>query len=192
MNAFPVVLIFLILSVMSVNLNSRPGPVAVLPVLEAQSVPGSEMADLQDFPDAPHSPRQRPVKPLDRLAAALGTPAARLMHSQLTKRGPESDPAHQAIHPASKGAGMNRPDHPAVTDLEAAVASPSQHFGSPAEVLAAEGLDHVAKRRILESWIRDAEMLAEAASEGMTGGGQNSQQEAQQALAQLEKQAAGR
>jgi len=87
---------------------------------------------------------------------------------------------------------MIRPDHPAVTDLEAAVASPSQHFGSPAEVLKTEGLDHAAKRRILESWIRDAEMLAEAATEGMAGNGQSRLQEAHQALDQLEQQAAGR
>jgi hypothetical protein len=70
-------------------------------------------------------------------------------------------------------------------DIEAAVLSPSRYFSSPEEVLQRRGLSHADRRRILESWVRDAKLLADAEAEGMAGPGRPRLQEAVQALSRL-------
>lgn len=51
-----------------------------------------------------------------------------------------------------------------------AVADPSRQFASPMEVVNDATLDIDAKRLILESWKKDAELLSTATDENMTGG----------------------
>ena len=51
-----------------------------------------------------------------------------------------------------------------------AVADPSRQFGRPLDVLYDDVLDVDAKRHILESWKKDAQLLSTATNENMSGG----------------------
>ncbi|HMN47443.1 MAG TPA: hypothetical protein PKE27_22915 [Povalibacter sp.] len=53
---------------------------------------------------------------------------------------------------------------------EDAIADPSRQFETPMDVLRDTRLDVDAKRAILESWKKDAELLSTATNENMTGG----------------------
>ena len=53
---------------------------------------------------------------------------------------------------------------------EDAIADPSRQFKTPMDVLRDPKLDVDAKRAILESWKKDAELLSTATNENMTGG----------------------
>lgn len=53
---------------------------------------------------------------------------------------------------------------------EDAIADPSRQFKTPMEVVNDRTLDVDAKRQILESWKKDAELLSTATDENMTGG----------------------
>ena len=54
-------------------------------------------------------------------------------------------------------------------DVENAVMDPTRYFARPAEVLDAAALSVDEKRRILQSWALDAQLISEAESENMRG-----------------------
>jgi len=54
-------------------------------------------------------------------------------------------------------------------DVDDAVMDPSRYFSRPAEVLDDPRLNRNEKRRILQSWALDAELISEAESENMRG-----------------------
>lgn len=53
---------------------------------------------------------------------------------------------------------------------EDAIADPTRQFNTPMDVVNDPTLDVDAKRQILESWKKDAELLSTATNENMTGG----------------------
>jgi hypothetical protein len=54
--------------------------------------------------------------------------------------------------------------------IEDVIADPTRRYQSPSQVLDDPGLDLDDKRRILESWKKDAELLSTATNENMAGG----------------------
>ncbi len=54
-------------------------------------------------------------------------------------------------------------------DVDHAVLDPTRYFSRPAEVLLVTDLSHDEKRRILQSWALDAELISQAESENMRG-----------------------
>lgn len=79
--------------------------------------------------------------------------------------------------------GQDRPD------IEALVKDPGRHFGAPREVVAADGLTREEKRRILDSWALDAQLLEVAEEENMPGLDRPRLREVKLALLELEEQA---
>lgn len=73
----------------------------------------------------------------------------------------------------------------AQNDMEKAVAQPWKVYAAPEEVLTDEKLSTSEKRRILESWERDARELAVAEEENMGGGEPNMLDRVVTALTQL-------
>ena len=55
-------------------------------------------------------------------------------------------------------------------DVGDAVLDPTRYFSRPCDVLDAATLTRDEKRRILESWVTDAELLSTAEAENMPGG----------------------
>lgn len=78
---------------------------------------------------------------------------------------------------------------PQQTRTDDAIADPSRQFEKPGDVLSDTRLDSDAKRAILESWKKDAELLSTASNENMSGGEAHTSvlQEVTLALEQLEK-----
>ena len=76
--------------------------------------------------------------------------------------------------------------------VEAAIADPTSLFQHPADVLQDGSLDPEEKRRILESWKKDAELLATAQAENMAGGERSHLQDVSLALEQLERTSGSR
>ena len=70
-------------------------------------------------------------------------------------------------------------------ELERAVTQPSSVYEAPEDVLADSRLDDTQKRRVLESWERDARELAVAEDENMAGGEPNRLGAVLEALAKL-------
>ena len=54
-------------------------------------------------------------------------------------------------------------------DVDNAVMDPTRYFSRPCDVLNDPRLNRDEKRRILESWALDAELISEAESENMRG-----------------------
>ncbi|MBM2854003.1 MAG: hypothetical protein HW417_931 [Steroidobacteraceae bacterium] len=54
-------------------------------------------------------------------------------------------------------------------DVDNAVMDPTRYFSRPCEVLDDARLNRDEKRRILQSWALDAELISEAESENMRG-----------------------
>lgn len=73
-------------------------------------------------------------------------------------------------------------------DVDAVVLDPAAHFASPMDVVRDTRLTSSDKRRILESWVRDAELLSQAEAENMQGTERTRLQEASLALQELQKQ----
>jgi hypothetical protein len=71
--------------------------------------------------------------------------------------------------------------------VENAIADPTRFYASPMDVVHDEELDVDQKRRILESWKRDAELLSTAQDENMAGGERPQLQDVSLALGALEK-----
>lgn len=71
-------------------------------------------------------------------------------------------------------------------DIATILKDPRKHFASPRDVVAAEGYTHDEKRRILESWALDAQLLNVAEEENMGGGDRPGLREVKLALLELE------
>ena len=71
--------------------------------------------------------------------------------------------------------------------VDAAVADPTREFETPMAVVEDPQLDAADKRRILESWKKDAELLSTAQDENMTGGERPQLQDVSLALDKLER-----
>ena len=71
--------------------------------------------------------------------------------------------------------------------VEAALKDPAAHFASPRDVLADRVLSRDDKRKVLEAWVKDAQLIAKADEENMTGGEPARLGEAKIALGELDK-----
>jgi hypothetical protein len=71
--------------------------------------------------------------------------------------------------------------------VENAIADPTRFYASPMDVVHDDELDTDQKRRILESWKRDAELLSTAQDENMAGGERPQLQDVSLALGALDK-----
>jgi hypothetical protein len=83
---------------------------------------------------------------------------------------------------------MTRRKGPASADnatVDEVIKDPTVRFDSPAAVLADPALTEEQKETILTSWVKDAELLAEAENENMGGGERSRLQEASVALESL-------
>ena len=72
-------------------------------------------------------------------------------------------------------------------DVDAAVRDPADFFASPMDVVSDRRLSKEDKRRILESWVLDAELLSQAEAENMPGNDPPRLQEAKLALLELQR-----
>jgi hypothetical protein len=75
-----------------------------------------------------------------------------------------------------------------MADVEAIIKDPAKHFRHPADVLKDTGLGHEDKRRILQSWALDSQLLTVAEEENMGGQDRPGLREVKLALLELEKQ----
>jgi hypothetical protein len=71
--------------------------------------------------------------------------------------------------------------------VESAISDPTRHYTRPMDVLQDDQLDTDEKRRILESWKKDAELLSTAQAENMSGGERPQLQDVSLALTHLEQ-----
>jgi hypothetical protein len=72
-------------------------------------------------------------------------------------------------------------------DIETILKDPDKHFAAPRDVVADPDLDVADKRRILESWALDAQLLSVADEENMSGGDRPGLREVKLALLELER-----
>jgi hypothetical protein len=72
--------------------------------------------------------------------------------------------------------------------IESAIADPTRHYACPIDVVHDDSLDAGEKRKILESWKKDAELLSTAQDENMAGGERPQLQDVSLALTELERQ----
>jgi hypothetical protein len=72
--------------------------------------------------------------------------------------------------------------------VENAIADPTRYYTSPMDVVRDDALDSEEKRRILESWKKDAELLSTAQDENMAGGERPQLQDVSLALGALDAQ----
>lgn len=79
-------------------------------------------------------------------------------------------------------------DQATTIDVATAVRDPTRYFSRPCDVLEDARLTRDQKRRILESWALDAELMSEAESENMPGrtGDRSYLREAKLALLKLD------
>ena len=68
-----------------------------------------------------------------------------------------------------------------------AISDPTREYRHPMDVVKDGSLDAGEKRRILESWKKDAELLSTAQDENMTGGERPHLQDVMLALQELER-----
>jgi hypothetical protein len=71
--------------------------------------------------------------------------------------------------------------------IESAISDPTRHYTCPMDVVKDESLDTDEKRKILESWKQDAELLSTAQDENMTGGERPQLQDVSLALQELDQ-----
>jgi hypothetical protein len=71
--------------------------------------------------------------------------------------------------------------------VESAISDPTRHYDCPMDVVNDGALDTHEKRRILESWKKDAELLSTAQAENMSGGERPQLQDVSLALGELER-----
>jgi hypothetical protein len=74
-------------------------------------------------------------------------------------------------------------------DIEAIMKDPVKHFATPRDVVADGRLSTDEKRRILDSWALDAQLLSVAEEENMGGKDRPGLREVKLALLELEKSA---
>ena len=70
--------------------------------------------------------------------------------------------------------------------VESAISDPTRHYTRPMDVVHDESLDTEEKRKILESWKKDAELLSTAQDENMSGGERPQLQDVSIALGELD------
>ncbi len=75
----------------------------------------------------------------------------------------------------------------ATRTVDELVKDPAGHFRAPAEVLTDRTLNKDGKRRVLEAWVKDAQLISKADDENMSGGEPPRLREAKLALDQLDK-----
>jgi hypothetical protein len=73
--------------------------------------------------------------------------------------------------------------------VENAISDPTRAYTCPMDVVNDESLDADEKRRILESWKKDAELLSTAQAENMAGGERPQLQDVSLALNELDQRA---
>lgn len=71
--------------------------------------------------------------------------------------------------------------------IETIIKDPVKHFAAPRDVVADPALTREEKRRILDSWALDAQLLAVAEEENMAGKDRPGLREVKLALLELEK-----
>ena len=71
--------------------------------------------------------------------------------------------------------------------VESAISDPTRHYTCPMDVVRDESLDTDEKRKILESWKKDAELLSTAQAENMSGGERPQLQDVSLALSELDR-----
>jgi hypothetical protein len=71
--------------------------------------------------------------------------------------------------------------------VESAISDPTRHYARPMDVVQDESLDIEEKRKILESWKKDAELLSTAQDENMGGGERPQLQDVSLALTELDR-----
>jgi hypothetical protein len=71
--------------------------------------------------------------------------------------------------------------------VENAISDPTRHYAHPMDVVNDDSLDVDEKRRILESWKKDAELLSTAQDENMGGGERPQLQDVSLALTELDR-----
>ena len=74
-------------------------------------------------------------------------------------------------------------------DIEVVIKDPMKHFASPREVVADARFTIEEKRRILDSWALDAQLLTVAEEENMPGADRPGLREVKLAQLELEKKA---
>jgi hypothetical protein len=79
---------------------------------------------------------------------------------------------------------MTQPEQQRIED---AIGDPTREYARPMDVVNDQRLDFDQKRRILESWKKDAELLSTAQDENMSGGERPQLQEVSMALTELER-----
>jgi hypothetical protein len=72
-------------------------------------------------------------------------------------------------------------------DIDALVRDPADCFATPMDVVNDARLNKEEKKRVLESWARDAEQLSQAEAENMPGPDRPHLQEVHLALLELQK-----
>jgi hypothetical protein len=75
--------------------------------------------------------------------------------------------------------------------VESAISDPTRHYARPMDVVHDESLEPKDKRRILESWKKDAELLSTAQDENMSGGERPQLQDVSLALTELDRDSPG-
>lgn len=73
--------------------------------------------------------------------------------------------------------------------IDAILKDPGAHFAAPRDVVADGRFSHEEKRRILDSWALDAQLLTVADEENMAGSERPGLREVKLALLELEKRA---
>jgi hypothetical protein len=71
--------------------------------------------------------------------------------------------------------------------IEAILKDPDKHYRSPRDVVADARLTHAQKRRVLESWAVDAQLISVADEENMTGTERPHLRDVKLALLELER-----
>ena len=71
--------------------------------------------------------------------------------------------------------------------VESAISDPTRHYACPMDVVDDDSLDIEEKRKILESWKKDAELLSTAQAENMSGGERPQLQDVSLALSELDR-----
>jgi hypothetical protein len=79
-------------------------------------------------------------------------------------------------------------DRQRTPSVETIIKDPAKHFRRPGDVVADASLNVEQKRRILESWALDSQLIAVAEEENMGGDERPALQEVKLALLELEKQ----
>lgn len=73
--------------------------------------------------------------------------------------------------------------------IGAIIKDPGKHFAAPRDVVADRALTREEKKQILESWAVDAQLLAVAEEENMSGPGRPGLRDVKLALLELEERA---